>query len=276
MLDFNLFAGKIIAFEGLDCSFKETNHKAFVERYKKEIRPLQVLTSTINDTHIITEPALFTESFPRYGNKAAYFVEQWLRDKAFRENMYGRNGNVDGLYALDRYDYWYSSFDNFLFMPKAKDKDTGDYVKTAGLIKNRYTLYDHGLATFIFDRYASSNAIYNPLGGQRPQIEDFEFDNEKFSIPKPDIVVWMRTGNFDVLKNLLAAKKNKDANELDLEFLERVWNNAEHAIYNNLFEKTGTKLIVVDTLDAADNIRSREDLAEEIWHRVIAKLYEIV
>ena len=26
---------KIIAFEGLDCSFKETNYKAFSERFKK-------------------------------------------------------------------------------------------------------------------------------------------------------------------------------------------------------------------------------------------------
>lgn len=275
MLDFDLIAGKIIAFEGLDCSFKETNHNTFCIKLRDNVYLSKEYSATVNGTHCLCEGNIIIESFPRYGEHGAFFVEKWLQDPVFRKSVIGNNDVIDTFFSLDRYDYWYSHYDNIAYRPKTKNGVSGNYQKTEGIITNRYNLLDNKLAAFVFDRYASSNAIYNPLGGQRPQIEDFEFDNERFAIPKPDIVIWMRTGDFGVLTDLLAKKKNKDANELDLEFLERVWNNAEHAINNNLFQKSGIDLIVIDTLNPDRSIRSKESIADEIWYRTIAKLYEI-
>lgn len=51
--------GLIIAFEGLDCSFKETNYKEFASRLVRDYPSKQDF--------------IITESFPRYQNKGSYF-----------------------------------------------------------------------------------------------------------------------------------------------------------------------------------------------------------
>ena len=71
--------------------------------------------------------------------------------------------------------------------------------------------------------------------------------------------------NFDVLAKQLAAKQNKDMNELDLDYLRQVWERSEQIINSDIFNKTRIKLIVVDCLYANNQIRPREELAEYIW-----------
>ena len=56
--------GLIIAFEGLDCSFKETNCINFFRR--------------IQDEFSESSKNIFYESFPRYGNWSTKAVEKWL------------------------------------------------------------------------------------------------------------------------------------------------------------------------------------------------------
>lgn len=75
--------GKIIEFEGLDASFKETNAKALAEYLRKK----GYLVSVI--------------SFPRYNAEASYFVQKML------DGYYGKVKPevIHKMYALDRFDY---------------------------------------------------------------------------------------------------------------------------------------------------------------------------
>lgn len=92
--------GQIIAFEGLDCSFKETNFKQFIDYLKLEY-PKE------------SERCLVTASFPRYGFGACFMVEQFLNNRIdstrFRANF---SDTVCSFYSIDRLDFW-NHFYNF-------------------------------------------------------------------------------------------------------------------------------------------------------------------
>ena len=153
---------------------------------------------------------------------------------------------IDSLYSIDRFFYWYEKFD--------------DGSRRIDNLNNN--------SMFIFDRYNSSNAIYNPIYGDMPTIEDFCFDKDTFNIPNPDIVVWMRMHNFDTLLQIISNKKNRDQNEMDIDFLHNVWERSEYAIFENLFQRSGSELVIVECLDRSCNIKSKETLANEVYRGV--------
>jgi thymidylate kinase len=234
----------IIAFEGLDCSFKETNFKAFVSHLRDMRDP-----SGFN---------IITESFPRYRHPAAYHLEQWLGNRYDRSLLKAHPSAVDSFYSIDRFDYWYNK-------PNYEEVgDPSDYrwidIVDGKVSADKFTY-------FVFDRYNLSNTIYNPIY-PGIDIRDFTFDSDTYAIPNPNIVVWMRMRSFDVLCNLLAQKQNKDANELDTEFLRGVWERSEAIIQSDIFDKLGIKLIVVDCLDEDLNIKSRDEICEYIWEQI--------
>lgn len=76
---------KIIVFEGLDCSFKETNSKRLKEKLKEK------------------GFSVYLHSFPSYNRESSYFVRKYL------SGAYGNPTKLDPVlssffYALDRYD----------------------------------------------------------------------------------------------------------------------------------------------------------------------------
>lgn len=75
--------GKIIEFEGLDASFKETNAKALADYLRKKGYIVSVI------------------SFPRYNTESSYFVQKML------DGYYGnvKPEVIHKMYALDRFDY---------------------------------------------------------------------------------------------------------------------------------------------------------------------------
>lgn len=75
--------GKIIEFEGLDASFKETNAKALADYLRKKGYRVSVI------------------SFPRYNTESSYFVQKML------DGYYGKVKPevIHKMYALDRFDY---------------------------------------------------------------------------------------------------------------------------------------------------------------------------
>lgn len=223
--------GRIIAFEGLDNSFKETNYKAFVARLRYE-----------------ANVEIITESFPRYGTAPAIMLEKWLDGSLDRDHMKAYPTATCNLYCTDRLAYWYESVHGLeRKINKLKRKES----------------------VFLFDRYSSSNAIYNPMTDpDNVTVEDLCYDERVFGIPTPDIVVWMRMKSFDVLENLIAAKANKDLNELDTSFIQDVWERSERAIKTNVFASAGINLIVIDVLREDNTIKTREELADEIWKRI--------
>ena len=229
-------SGLIIDFEGLDCSFKETNHKAFVDRLREESG---------------TPDKIWTESFPRYGyNWAVEGVNKWLNGSLDREHLMKHPEAVDSFYSIDRLSYWFETEEGKPNTPRIK------HLEGCG-------------NCFVFDRYTVSNAIYNPIHGDMTSVDDLDFDTRIFGIPMPNIVVWMRMRDFDVLKTLLAQKKNKDKNELDTTFIQKVWERSEYVIKNNLFDKVDVRLVVIECLNEDGSIRSKEELAEDVWNQVM-------
>ena len=99
---------------------------------------------------------------------------------------------------------------------------------------------------------------------------DFTFDRDVFGIPTADIIIWLRMRDFEVLKKLIAAKENKDKNELDTSFLKKAWERSELVIHNrNAFNITQTKLIIIELLDKNNNIKTKQQIADEIWNTII-------
>lgn len=239
-------AQKIIAFEGLDNCFKSTNWATFVKK--------MMLASWSTGGK---ECRVMTEKFPRYGTTSAIGVEKWLDGSFDRDRMKNYPEAINVQYSTDRLSYWFES--------------------VHGGERNIDKLYDDNHPTcFVFDRYNTSNAIYNPFVGNDTTVDDLTFDRDSFGIPQADIVVFFRMKNFDVLKSLIAKKKDKDENELDTTFIQEVWERAERAIAKpEMFKKADIDLIIIEVLNEDDTIKTEEQLSEEVWNSIASKLREM-
>ena len=225
-------AGKIIAFEGLDNCFKETNYKEFVNRLKSQCSNY--------------ENMIHTESFPRYGTQCCIGVEKWLDGSFDRHHMKAHPEAICNLYSLDRYSYWFES--------------------VHGMQRNIDKLHDGDC--FIFDRYNVSNAIYQPQVGDMPRVDDLLYDDYAWGIPAPDIVIWLRIRNFAKYEELLETKQNKDLNESDIDFMKKIWDRSEYALFSDIFSKAGIDLRVIEILDDDGELKSKEQLAIDVYHAV--------
>lgn len=225
--------GEIIAFEGLDCSFKETNCNTFYDMLTKDF-PLM-------------KNKLIKESFPRYDNDfSSFFIKKWLDGSFDRERLKEFPLLVNSFFALDRQLYW-------------SDND-------GAMLKKKNEGY-----CFVFDRYNFSNTLYQRIKGTKyPSKEDFLSDSKNFGIPSPTIMVWMRIRHFNVLKQLLAKKKNKDKNELDIEFIYKTWESSEYILKNRMIQKylPGMELVVCECLNWDGTIKSKEEIANFIYDRI--------
>lgn len=224
--------GTIIAFEGLDNCFKETNVKTFVE--------------SINNSVFYD---VYTQDFPRYDSDTSYFVKQWLSGNFDREYLKKYPIARCAMYSLDRLAYW---------MEKNNDG-----------VRNIDILNNDPLSIFVFDRYNISNSIYNPIVNDNSvELADLLFDEVTYGVPRPNIVVWMRNRSLDKYLEMVAYKTNKDKNELDVDYLKEVYERSEKLIHSKLFQIAGIDLIIIDILDCNNQIRSREDIAEEIFTEI--------
>lgn len=280
-------SGKIIAFEGLDCSFKETNHRTFLYRFRQffsDITFADISPSICKELGKVVP--IMSESFPRYASGSAFYLKRWLQGEYNREFLKDHPDIVNSFYALDRFDFWYV-LKNDIYV------NTGAEVAHSDTYFNNMDLKKHG-ACFIFDRYSTTNAIYNPVGNEINE-NDFLHDAGLFYskplstdimtlskgesgkidlIPSPDIVVFMRMSDFNVLLESIANKKNKDKNELDKDFLYEVWQKAEEALTRDLYKKAGITVIPVNVLNSDKSFRTRENIAEEVWFRVMGELFK--
>ena len=235
----NFPSGKIIVFEGLDNCFKSTNFETFV-------RSMKDIYEFARDKYRV-----ISEKFPRYGTQCAVGIEKWLNGSFDRDYMKKFPEAVNSQYSTDRFSYWFES--------------------VHGAERNINKLYnsDEYETCFIFDRYNISNAIYNPMVGNDTTVDDLLFDHDTFGIPQADLVIFFRMRDFDILKSLIAEKQNKDANEVDTTFLKQVWDRAEKAISSTeMFKKAGIELRIIEVLDDNNNLKSRDQLAKEVWEQV--------
>ena len=181
-------------------------------------------------------------SFPRYGEKSAYYVGEYLNGN------YGQVNEVHAdlaslAYALDRFD--------------AKDEITDQLTDPEGIV--------------ISDRYVASN-----LAHQGTKFENFE-DRKKYydrdmdteygilNIPRPDINIVLLVPTETAQKNVdnkdarSYTTKKRDIHEADATHLDRAKAN-----YEELCQLYPEEFTPITCVNEEGNMRPIEDIQQEI------------
>ena len=142
--------GILIEFEGLDCSFKETNSKALVDYISKKTNRKCVLID-----------------YPRYNNQSSYFVKQYLAGK-YGEDPSKVDPDIASIaYAMDRYHDWMVNIKPI-------------YDEGGIIVADRYTI-----SNMIFQ----CAKVDSPLrAGLISRI--IKLENRLMKLPKPNIVLF--------------------------------------------------------------------------------------
>ncbi len=229
--------GKIIAFEGLDCSFKETNYKKIVN----ELERVKLQKGGI----------LFKASFPRYGNPYAKPSNDFLSDNIRRNFIKEYPMAIKTLFSIDRMAYW----QNHEYCIDGNNFNKFDFLNKS---------------CFVFDRYTLSNSIYNPMNKSSVEIEDIVFEKKYFGTPLPNIIIWMNMCDKYMLKDIISQKKVKDFNELDINYIIDVWERSQDLFKNHMayFKDIHINVINIECLGCDEDgdtiIRSEVDIYNDI------------
>jgi len=229
--------GKIIVIDGVDGSGKGTQCKLLRERLKLE------------------NYALYSCSFPRYHDEASIFVRRYLNGD------YGLNPTdvsayqASLCYAMDRYDFFKT------------DKEAKEAMEDPNVI-------------MVTDRYTTSNLIHQgtKINDKQEQAKFndwlWNLEYEILGIPKPDMViipVLEPKANIELVRkrNIEArALENKmqiDIHEADMEYLRRTIESSRIVVEQMGFD-------VIDCMNSNGDIRTIEDIHEEIYSKVNAKV----
>lgn len=226
--------GKLIVFEGLDCSFKETNSNLLNEYIQKKGGKSVAI------------------HFPRYGKKPSYFVESYLHGNyGGMDTM--NSGTISMFYMLDMFDYM---------------KKTGMKLLEQGtnIILDRYwycnLYYRLGKAQLENNRPVTPEEYFNI----NKAVNDIA---DTLELPKPDLIIKMITDK-DVMIDYVNHKHNKEADihEDNNGYLKAVYDNYIDYSLSKFLEKQGTytQIHVTD----GKKIRSKEDIFNEVktvWNR---------
>jgi dTMP kinase len=215
--------GRLIVIDGTDGSGKATQTQLLVERLKKEGHAVETI------------------AFPKYGDKSAGALEEYLRGK------YGGASDVDAyqasvLYAVDRFD---ASFQIKEWLENDK------YI--------------------IADRYVGSN-----MGHQGSKILDpekrkaffaweMEFEHSLMGIPKPDVNLVLHVPAETSMKLMkdrdLKSNLDKDIHEEDLDHLK-----ASEQSYIDMTHQYDTFQLIECVQDG--KLLSRQHIHESVWNKV--------
>jgi len=190
-------SGKIIVFEGLDCSFKETNSKAYYEYLLSKGEKASIY------------------HFPKYEEESSYFVREYLAGK-YGDTKELNHGVVSMLYMVDMFD-------------SAKKHIIPDLMDGKTIILDRYwysNLYFRiGISRMIKDNILP-NWICDTIGAISKILE----------LPTADIVVKLKS-NPGVMLDFVHKKNTKnDQHENNDELLltvADVFNNINLGDYVN-------------------------------------------
>lgn len=232
---------KLIVIEGIDGSGKGTQSRVLQERLKRE------------------NYDLFTLDFPQYKKDSSYFVRQYLSGQygIKPEDVSPKQASI--CYGVDRFDYFKS---NPEIQAAVANPD-------AVLLSNRYTTSN---ILYQATKAKSLDEIY--------ELIDWicEFEYGILQIPEPDMVVMPHV---DIEKNIemmtrrdvaQTAQNNnmsKDIHEQDIAYLRRVSETSQI-----IAERMGFDII--DCMDGNGEIRSVQDIHEEIYSKVNQKVLRLV
>ena len=187
-------------------------------------------------------------TFPNYESYSSIFVKKYLNGEYGKDPKKQDPYIISTFFAIDRY---------ITFKEQIEKYYNDDYY-------------------IIIDRYVISNMIYQGAKIQDKEEkekflrweEDFEYN--LYKIPRPDKVIYLHLSVEDSQKlikdrrNKIDGNDKKDIHEQDLGFLKDAYNMAEELAYNNDW-------IRIECLDENKNMRTIEDISEEIYSNVIGE-----
>lgn len=236
----------MISFEGMDCSYKETNSN----------RLANILGIMGYEVELV--------SFPRYNNPSAYFVEEYLSGKI----------KVDGNDTMDR--AICSGTTVCLFYVMDMIKWYNEYIDKLMKEEN----LEDKKRIVIFDRYAYSNMYYpipDLIRTVKSQFSKIEIMNrilnlqcsivntiiERSNIPRVDLIIKMVSD-----RNLLYEKvkeKNKDKKgdlyESNISYLMDCFEIFKKLKFTNM---TSSKLTEIDMFEIEVSGKDEDEVFEEV------------
>lgn len=219
--------GKLIAIEGLDCSFKETNSKALYDYLIKKYGSNKVELC----------------SFPRYGNESSHFVEKYLSGE------YGASENLDhtvvsSFYMLDMFDF---------MMSHGKD-----FLNNGGiLILDRY--WYSNIFYRLGAHYIANNNELHPIS-KKEIIQRISNLAKQLQLPNADLIIKLKTDE-DLMIEYVKQKNSGDLHESNEAFLRAIFKQFD-TIDLSPYANEG---LAVDISVAEDGeILSKEEIRQKV------------
>ena len=229
------FNGKIIVIEGTDGSGKETQTKLLKKRLEEQ------------------GYVVYSTSFPNYPSDSSAAVRMYLNSqiKERAEDVSAKAASA--FYAVDRYITYKREIE---------------------------PLYNEGKAVIVFDRWVESNIIHQGaklianVAGEDERQEQlasfakwlYDLEYLDFEVPKPDITIYLNVPLDYTMKlrqnraNKITGKEKQDIHESDNSHLI-------HASESGMMAAKMFNWQVIECVQAG-NMRTIEDIADEVWNRV--------
>lgn len=229
--------GILIEFEGLDCSFKETNSKALVDYISKKTNRKCILID-----------------YPRYNNQSSYFVRQYLAGKYDPDPS-----NVDPdiasiAYAMDRYHDWMVNIKPI-------------YDEGGIIVADRYTI-----SNMIFQCAKVDSPQRAGLIGRIIKLE-----NRIMRLPKPDIVLLMNQPYEVAVELMAEKASKDDIHEENNTYMRLVHYNYDHIrklmSENRIYTDCVSKVI---DCSKDGLVRNKEDIFKDITDFVDIELKRLL
>ena len=169
--------------------------------------------------------------FPSYGSVGASLVEEYLKGNLGKRDDIGPYA-ISSFYAVDRFYAYHNELKESL--------DSGKIV--------------------LLDRYTTSNLIYQGALFEEGKDEflnyicDYEYN--KLGLKKPDLVIFLKLDK-SIANTLRNNRGNKDINESDNAFLDKVYDNSLYVADKYNFK------VVECSKDGV--LRSIDDISREIY-----------
>ena len=226
--------GKLFAFEGLDCSFKETNSKAYLEYLRSLGRTAELF------------------SFPRYDLEPSYFVKEYLAGKYGKQESL--NESVISLfYMMDMFDCVRKHINPLL-------EQGVDVILDRYWYSNIY--YRLGLLRKT-NKIKFNNS--EQLPDYYPYIEEDIADNIihlsiTLKLPIADYIIKLQSDPSVMLNFVKQKNLANDQHESDTEFLLAV-----SSVFNDFrFKELSTNPAITIMTTTDKEIRPREDILNDI------------
>lgn len=180
--------------------------------------------------------------FPQYDKPSSALLRMYLGGEFGNHPEDVNAYAASTFYAVDRY--------------ASMKQVWGDYYCQGGLI--------------LADRYITSNAVHQAAKvpeEERPAFFEwlFDFECNKLGLPRPDMVIYLDMPTEKAVENL--RRREHDTNtKADIHEVDTAYLSLCHETAAQAADYLGWKRIAC--VDAAGNLRSIEDLHEEIWNMV--------